>query len=86
MKAPGRAGQPELKHTPAEIRRVPVLRHGTILAQRPVMLPEVSYWARIRGAGHHAYMLAGEQPLETVRQARPEARALLRTARPKRVA
>ena len=31
---------------------------------RPVMLPEVSYWARIKGAGYHAWMLAGEQPLE----------------------
>jgi assimilatory nitrate reductase catalytic subunit len=62
------SGQPELKHTPVEIRRVPVLWHGTILARRPVMLPEVSYWARIKGAGYHAYMLAGEQPLETARQ------------------
>ena len=33
------------------------------------MLPEVSYWARIKGAGYHAWMLAGEQPLETARQA-----------------
>jgi assimilatory nitrate reductase catalytic subunit len=63
------SGQPELKHTPVEIRRLPILWHGTILARRPVMLPEVSYWARIRGAGYHAWLLAGEQPLETARQA-----------------
>jgi assimilatory nitrate reductase catalytic subunit len=63
------SGQPELKHTPVEIRRLPVAWHGTILARRPVMLPEVSYWARIRGAGYHAYMLAGEQPFEPARQA-----------------
>jgi assimilatory nitrate reductase catalytic subunit len=63
------SGQPELKHTPVEIRRLPILWHGTILARRPVMLPEVSYWARIKGAGHYAWMLAGEQPLETTRQA-----------------
>jgi assimilatory nitrate reductase catalytic subunit len=62
------SGQPELKHTPIEVRRLPILWHGTILARRPVMLPEVSYWARIRGAGYHAWLLAGEQPLETARQ------------------
>ena len=48
------SGQPELKHTPVEIRRLPILWHGTILARRPVMLPEVSYWARIKGADYHA--------------------------------
>ena len=63
------SGQPELKHTPVEIRRLPILWHGTILARRPVMLPEVSYWARIKGAGYHAWLLAGEQPLETARRA-----------------
>jgi assimilatory nitrate reductase catalytic subunit len=63
------SGQPELKHTPIEVHRLPIVWHGTILARRPVMLPEVSYWARIRGAGHHAWLLAGEQPLETARQA-----------------
>ena len=63
------SGQPELKHTPVEIRRLPILWHGTILARRPVMLPEVSYWARIKGAGYHAWMLAGEQPLATARRA-----------------
>jgi assimilatory nitrate reductase catalytic subunit len=62
------SGQPELKHTPVEIRRLPTLWHGTILARRPVMLPEVSYWARIRGAGYHAWLLAGEQPLESARR------------------
>ncbi len=63
------SGQPELKHTPVEILRLPILWHGTILARRPVMLPELSYWARIKGAGYHAYLLAGEQPLEMARQA-----------------
>jgi len=32
------------------------------------MLPEVSYWARIKGAGYYAWLLAGEQPIETARQ------------------
>ncbi len=57
------SGQPELKHTPVEIRRRDMRWHGTIIARRAVMLPEVSYWARIRGAGHQAWIVAGEQPL-----------------------
>ncbi len=63
------SGQPDLKHTPAEIRRLDMRWHGTILARRPVMLPDMSYWARLRGAGHYAYLLAGEQPLVAARQA-----------------
>jgi assimilatory nitrate reductase catalytic subunit len=73
------SGQPELKHTPVEIRRVAVQWHGTILARRPIMLPELAYWARIRGAGFHAWLLAGEQPLAVARRA---VSAALRTANP----
>jgi assimilatory nitrate reductase catalytic subunit len=56
------SGQPELKHTPVEIQRLDMRWHGTILARRPVMMPEVPYWARIRGDGYHAYVVAGDQP------------------------
>lgn len=56
------SGQPELKHTPVEIHRLDIRWHGTILARRPIMLPEIPYWARIKGAGHHAYVVAGDQP------------------------
>lgn len=63
------SGQPELKHTPVEIRRLAVQWHGTILARRPIMLPEVTYWARIRGAGCHVYLVASEQPLADARRA-----------------
>ncbi len=63
------SGQPELKHTPVEVRPVVVAWHGTILARRPVMLPQVAYWARIRGAGFHAYRVAGEQPAADARRA-----------------
>ena len=63
------SGQPELKHTPVEIRRLDMHWHGTILARRPVMLPEITYWARARGAGFHTYLLAGEQPLGVAQQA-----------------
>ncbi len=73
------SGQPELKHTPVEIRRLPIRWHGTILARRPVMLPEVSYWARIKGAGYHTWLVAGEQPLE---QAQPALSAALRATNP----
>ncbi|TBR21599.1 MAG: nitrate reductase, partial [Reyranella sp.] len=73
------SGQPELKHTPVEIRRLDMRWHGTILARRAVMLPQISYWARIRGAGYHAYMVAGDQPLAVAQQALS---AAVRTANP----
>ena len=63
------SGQPELKHTPVEIRHLSVAWHGTILARRPVMLPEITYWTRVMGAGYHAYVLAGTQPLGVARRA-----------------
>jgi assimilatory nitrate reductase catalytic subunit len=73
------SGQPEFKHTPVQIRRLDMRWHGTILARRPIMLPDVSYWARIRGAGFHAYAVAGEQSLAAAQQALS---AALRSANP----
>jgi assimilatory nitrate reductase catalytic subunit len=63
------SGQPELKHTPVEVRALAVRWHGTILARRPLMLPPIAYWTRLTGVGHVAYLLAGEQPLHAVRKA-----------------
>ena len=63
------SGQPELKHTPVQIRRLDMRWHGTILARRPIMLPDVSYWTRIKGAGFHAYVLAGDQPIAAAQRA-----------------
>ncbi|MEI6200562.1 MAG: molybdopterin-dependent oxidoreductase, partial [Enhydrobacter sp.] len=62
------SGQPELKHTPVEARRIDVKWHGTILARRPIMLPDITYWTRIKGSGFEAYVLAGEEPLAAARQ------------------
>jgi assimilatory nitrate reductase catalytic subunit len=73
------SGQPELKHTPVEIRSLAVKWHGTILARRPIMLPQVAYWTRITAAGHCAYVAAGEQPLAAARQALS---AAIRTSNP----
>ncbi|MFZ5781870.1 MAG: molybdopterin-dependent oxidoreductase [Pseudomonadota bacterium] len=73
------SGQPELKHTPVDVRRADVRWHGTILARRPLMLPEMTYWARIRGPGHVAYVLAGTQPPG---EARRSLAAALRAANP----
>ncbi len=73
------SGQPELKHTPVEVSRADVQWHGTILARRPLMLPEITYWARIRGAGFHAYAMAGTQPMA---EARRSLSAGLRAANP----
>jgi len=63
------SGQPELKHTPVELRRVHVQWHGTILARAATMLPDLPYWTRIQGAGFHSYVLAGEEPLAAERPA-----------------
>src|SRR5260370_17765490 len=63
------SGQPELKHTPVEIHALDMRWHGTILARRPVMLPQIAYWTRIKGHGHHAYIVAGDQPIAAARQA-----------------
>jgi assimilatory nitrate reductase catalytic subunit len=63
------SGQPELKHTPVEICRRAVAWHGTILARRRLMLPDVTYWTHLVGAGHHVYLLAGEGPVEPSRRA-----------------
>ena len=63
------SGQPELKHTPVQISRLDMRWHGTILARRPIMLPDVSYWTRIKGAGFHAYVLAGDQPIAAAQRA-----------------
>ncbi len=73
------SGQPELKHTPIEIRALAVQWHGTILARRPVMLPRLTYWTHVTAAGHHAYVVAGEQPLASARRALA---AALRTTNP----
>jgi assimilatory nitrate reductase catalytic subunit len=62
------SGQPELKHTPVEIRSLAMRWHGTILARRAVMLPQIAYWTRITGSGHYAYLLAGDQPIAAARQ------------------
>jgi assimilatory nitrate reductase catalytic subunit len=63
------SGQPELKHTPVEISAFAMGWHGTILARRAVMLPQIAYWTRIKGNGHHAYIVAGDQPIAAARQA-----------------
>jgi assimilatory nitrate reductase catalytic subunit len=62
------SGQPELKHTPVDTMRIDVQWHGTILARRPIMLPDIAYWTRIKGSGFDAYLLAGEEPLAAARQ------------------
>ena len=63
------SGQPELKHTPVQISRLHMRWHGTILARRPIMLPDVSYWARIKGTGFHTYLLAGDQSIAAAQRA-----------------
>ncbi len=73
------SGQPELKHTPVEATRIDVKWHGTILARRPIMLPDLTYWTRIKGGNFEAYLLAGEEPIAA---ARKKLSAAIRTTNP----
>jgi assimilatory nitrate reductase catalytic subunit len=73
------SGQPELKHTPVEVRPVKVVWHGTILARRPIMMPELAYWTRLTGAGFYTYLVAGDQPIDAARR---QLSAALRAANP----
>jgi assimilatory nitrate reductase catalytic subunit len=63
------SGQPEFKHTPIEVERVSMRWHGTILARRAVMIPNVSYWTKVRGVGFYAYVLAGGESRAAAQQA-----------------
>jgi assimilatory nitrate reductase catalytic subunit len=73
------SGQPELKHTPVEVRKMTVAWHGTILARRPVMLSDLSYWTHVRGASCHIYLMAGTTSLA---DARRSLSAAVRSANP----
>jgi assimilatory nitrate reductase catalytic subunit len=69
----------ELKHTPIAVERMAIRWYGTILARRAVMVPDIAYWTKIRGAGFHAYALAGEKSLAA---AQHTLSAALRTTNP----
>src|SRR5262249_45859966 len=62
------SGQPELMNTPVEVRGVKIAWHGTILARRPVMLPDLSYWTHVTGEAFHVYLTAGTGSLSAARQ------------------
>ncbi len=53
------SGQPELKHTPASIRRYEPAWHGFALSRAPLAVDGCAYFARALGAGHWRYELAG---------------------------
>jgi assimilatory nitrate reductase catalytic subunit len=80
------SGQSESKHTPVEMRRLDMHWHGTILACRPVMLPEITCWARVKGAVSIAALGAVTRAGTNRGSCRPELRALLHAARPERAA
>jgi len=60
------SGQPESKHAPARIARLPVQWFGFVLTRQPPshMLDEASYWTRSRGTGLWRYELAGLTPAQ----------------------
>ena len=59
------SGQPELKHTPVNIRRHEPKWHGFALSHEPLAIDGCSYLARARGQGCWRYELAGERVPES---------------------
>jgi assimilatory nitrate reductase catalytic subunit len=55
------SGQPELKHTPVNIRCYSPAWHGFALSRTPLDVEGCSYLVRARGQGHWRYELAGER-------------------------
>ena len=53
------SGQPELKATPAQVERLPILWRAILLSRTPVVPEGPLYWSRVPVAGGHALTLAG---------------------------
>ena len=62
------SGQPEAKGTPASIAPVAFQHRGFLLARNPVMLPEETWWARVKFADGVGYLLASDALLPTWRE------------------
>ncbi len=53
------SGEPEFKHTPAQVEPFAVDWYGFVLARRPIEVSDLAYWARSTGAQFLRYELAG---------------------------
>ncbi|MGA8708441.1 MAG: molybdopterin-dependent oxidoreductase, partial [Steroidobacteraceae bacterium] len=55
------SGEPEFKHTPAQVAPFVVAWHGFILSRHSPVLKDVVWWSRIQGVGCRRYELAGRR-------------------------
>lgn len=55
------SGQPELKHTPVNIKTYKPVWHGFLLSRRQPDIGKCSYWVKSKGKHFYRYELAGEQ-------------------------
>jgi assimilatory nitrate reductase catalytic subunit len=55
------SGQPELKHTPVNIKKYKPVWHGFLLSRRELKIEGSSYWIKAVGKKFYRYELAGEQ-------------------------
>jgi len=53
------SGEPEFKHTPAQVEPFSVDWYGFLLVRRPVEVTDLAYWARSSGTQFHRYEFAG---------------------------
>lgn len=58
------SGQPELKHTPVNIKPYRPIWHGFLLSRRQLTIEGSSYWVKSTGKHFYRYELAGEQAPE----------------------
>jgi len=55
------SGQPELKHTPVNVKSYKPVWHGFLLSRRQLDIQGSSYWIKATGNQFYRYELAGEQ-------------------------
>jgi len=55
------SGQPELKHTPVNLKSYKPVWHGFLLSRRQLTINNSSYWVKSAGKKFYRYELAGEQ-------------------------
>jgi len=58
------SGQPELKHTPAQVHAFPMRWEALVLSRRRYRPTGLGYWTRTTIAGGYAYRLAGGEPAD----------------------
>jgi assimilatory nitrate reductase catalytic subunit len=58
------SGQPEFKHTPAEVVSYSPVWYGFLLSRRKLPITQAAYWVKTQSNGFYRYEIAGEQSVE----------------------